>query len=395
MNTVHEYFQVLYGKSKTDKIKKWSICVIKEDDRVFIHTTHGYVDGKQNTDVKEIKEGKNIGKANETSIFNQAVSEARSDWNKKKDKNYRETIEELEKEDGLALLPMLALKYKDCIHKLKFPCCAQIKLNGVRCLAKKISETKIEFTSRTGKAWKTLAHIEKQLLPILKIGEVLDGEIYNHDLDLHEIVSRVTDYQARLTEELEYWVYDVVDATLTFEERNYLYNFVLPQRNSKVTPVFDQDRFITHYGQIKFVESVELDDNTTIDFWHDKFVELGYEGLILRNKAGMYRLGGYRSSDLLKYKKFIDEEFEIISYEQADGTQIGCIKFVCINHHDPEKKKNNGTFTVVPKYTLKKRREMFLNWKLYIGKKLTVRYFNLTPDNVPFHPVGVVVRDYE
>jgi ATP-dependent DNA ligase len=39
---------------------------------------------------------------------------------------------------------------------------------------------------------------------------------------------------------------------------------------------------------------------------HDEYVAQGYEGIMLRNKAGKYAVG-HRSSDLQKFKKFLDD----------------------------------------------------------------------------------------
>ena len=79
-------YPILYGVSKTDKIKQWQISVkLNPDKTATIETQNGYVDGKMNISHRIITTGKNIGKKNETTVFEQAVSEA--------DRKYKDKIE--------------------------------------------------------------------------------------------------------------------------------------------------------------------------------------------------------------------------------------------------------------------------------------------------------------
>ena len=51
-------------------------------------------------------------------------------------------------------------------------------------------------------------------------------------------------------------------------------------------------------------------------------------------------------------------------------------------------------FNVTPEGSHEKKKEYLSNKFNYIGKQLTVRFFERTITGVPFHAVGVV-RDYE
>lgn len=120
-------FSTLYGKASNGKVKKWDIQVRLDETGIpEIYNTHGYIDGLQADEVKKIKEGKNIGKKCETTPWEQAVSEAESKWKKKQDKGYGLSPDELKD----PILPMLAQKYNERKHKIKFPCLVQPKLNG-------------------------------------------------------------------------------------------------------------------------------------------------------------------------------------------------------------------------------------------------------------------------
>lgn len=134
-------FAILYGKSTTGKIKTWKVEVIKSsEEESLIRIEHGYSDGKKQEDIRSITSGKNLGKINETTPYQQALSEAKSDFNKKCDEGYAENIDDIKEESSGFFLPMLAHKWNDHQAKIKFPAYSQPKLDG--CLS---ADTIVEF----------------------------------------------------------------------------------------------------------------------------------------------------------------------------------------------------------------------------------------------------------
>ena len=148
-------FPILYGEATNGKCKEWSIKV-EETATVLIVRTHGYSDGKKIESKKEITQGKNIGKKNETTPFQQACSEAQSLWTKQVAKGYKENKEIEEK---TVLLPMLAHDFNKRGKDIKFPCFVQPKLDGVRCMVHTENGETV-FTSRTGKVFEYLIHLK-------------------------------------------------------------------------------------------------------------------------------------------------------------------------------------------------------------------------------------------
>jgi DNA ligase-1 len=116
-----------------------------------------------------------------------------------------------------------------------------------------------------------------------------------------------------------------------------------------------------------------------------EFVESGYEGIMLRNAAGVYR-ANYRSNDLQKYKEFMEDEFRIIGFTHGEGRDAGAVIWICETADGKE-------FTVRPRGTIEKRREWFNVGDMYIGKNLTVIYQELTDEGKPRFPVGKALRD--
>ena len=76
----------LYAIASTGKIKMWKGEVVEPST---INITYGYIDGKKQSSSKDILHGKNIGKANETSPWEQAVLELDSKARKKIDEGYK------------------------------------------------------------------------------------------------------------------------------------------------------------------------------------------------------------------------------------------------------------------------------------------------------------------
>jgi hypothetical protein len=162
---------ILYGKSTLGKIKMWSAEVIQNSDgTATLRIQHGYDDGKKQTDDRVIQSGKNIGKINETTPYEQALSEARSDFNKKKDEGYAEKVEDIKEESSGFFLPMLAKVWKDAKHNAVFPAYTQPKLDG--CLD---ADTIVEFED--GSSEKISNVIDKKLNKKIKCFNIETGEV--------------------------------------------------------------------------------------------------------------------------------------------------------------------------------------------------------------------------
>ncbi|MBV1929309.1 MAG: hypothetical protein KUG81_07345 [Gammaproteobacteria bacterium] len=360
----------LYSVSSTGKLKQWTVSVQCQDKVASIIREHGYVGAKIQSNEKIISKGKNIGKANETSPYEQAISEALSMRQKRLDTGYTEEVPDLDSFKPPEL-PMLAHGFAKRKHNIVYPAFVQPKLDGVRCFAKRVDEDTITFTSRKGKSYTTLDHLVPALLDCMEIGEILDGEIYIHGKTFQHIVRLVKKLRPESIT-LQFHIYDIADATTPYYDRMInLWNTI-------------EDR----YPELVFTDTKEVDDESGIYEWHDQWVQQGYEGVIIRNRDGMYKFDN-RSADLQKYKEFIDEEFEIVGGDKGTGLHEGCVIFTCAVN------KDGPVFNVYPRGSLQARRDMFGDLANLVGKYLTVRYQQLSEDGIPIFPIGIVVRDYE
>ena len=375
-------FPILYTKSKTGRVQQWQIEVTKQaNGSAMMFTQWGYKDGKLASSEKEITEGKNKGRSNETTPFQQAVSEAKSAWEKKTTREgYAETLDdaalpgvaEVKKvAEESQLFPMLAQNYRKQSRKITFPCYVQAKLDGVRSLYRNGV-----FTSRTAKPFGFLDHITQELKPASDAGLILDGEIYSTTLSFQEFVGLVkkkhlTAKDKENIKQVKLWVYDVVN------------EYPFEQRLALLVDFFSKNTFTN----VHLLPTEEAKTKEDIKTFHDKYVAAGYEGVIIRNKKGMYRLAT-RSENLQKYKEFEDAEFPIVAFIEGEGTEKGAVVWIC-------ETETHKRFKVRPMGSIQERKELFKKAETYIGKKLTVKYQELTDDGVPRFGVGIAIRDYE
>jgi DNA ligase-1 len=368
---------MLYTKDKSNKVRFWNVSVDEEGDQVFITKRHGVLDGKEVSTRTEIKSGKNIGKNNETTKLRQAQLEAHSLFNKQLDAGYVEDLETLE--SRILILPMLANKWEYRCHHIKEPFYVQPKLDGVRMLVGRY-EGKLIMLSRSGKHIHHLPHIMEELT-WLKEGEFVDGENYNGDITFEEIagICRTTLESSASLKDLHRIQFHVFD-TFNLQELKKPFQ----DRLQYLESIFNSRTFkCIHLVPSKLIESRDL-----VIGYHSTFVQAGYEGIMIRDRASGYMLAE-RSNQLLKYKSFHTEEYLIVGAEEARGKDRGTVVWVC------ETQDGKYTFNVRPKGTHSQRVEWFQNFHKYCHKMLTVQFQNLTASGIPRFPVGMSIRDYE
>lgn len=332
-------FPSLYKLTSTSQVQTWQIFV----ENNHYYTIEGILNGKLTQSMPTICAGKNIGKKNETTPDQQALLEAQSKFQKKLDKGYAEVLGEGTK----FFEPMLAFKRKN-YEKLLFtvPTFVSPKLDGVRVILK---EGKL--FSREGNPILSCPHLELEDL-------LLDGELYNHDLkhDFNRIISLTRQSKPTLQDFedakiIEFWVYDFPNLQEVYSKRYDAYNSLdLPVSYKKVPcyPVYS-------------VEDIEA--------FHLKFIEEGYEGTMIRLDLGSY--ANKRSKQLLKYKNFMDEEFEILDVIEGEGNRSGVAGKLVV-------KVPNGDCKVSMTGNLEFMRQVLVDKHKFIGKQCTVKFFGWT-----------------
>jgi len=379
----------LYKKTSNGKIEQWSIWVVELNSSAYdIVTEHGLVGGKLQQARETVREGKNLGKANETTAREQAEFQARSEWNTKLTrKGYTDSLEKAEAGENAGaggIRPMLAQPFSKHGDKIEFPCYAQPKLDGIRCIAVVGPESRaVTLWSREQKPIVAVPHIAEAVAELcLPPGTVLDGELYNHDLrsDFEKIVSAVR--KADVVDEetaklIQYHVYDIPRTpdfgSLGFDDRHD--HLVVKVLNDPDGPVLVR------------VHTIHINDKDELLSYFESCRRNGYEGCMARSAGAEYE-EGKRSYHLQKLKEFEDAEFPIVGVEEGVGKMTGLAIFVCKAGDQEFRCKMEGSLDGLRKYLKDDS-----TWR---GKKLTVKYQGLTGKaKVPRFPVGKMVRDYE
>ena len=381
--TILKAYPALYTRTKKGSVQVWMQEVINDEGVAKIRAVYGQLGGKMQTSYRPVLKGKNIGRRNETTPEEQAILEADYRYQKKLDKGAT-----LDENPETPFRPMLAKSFSDRADSITFPVVVQPKLNGVRCIATRTSDSTIKYTSRLGKEFTTLNHLTAGLIRCLDVGETFDGEIYLHGASLQSIQSLLkkfndgtdpnnevvdSDGNEIITVDLEYWVYDIVDTDLNTFDR--------------MDKVFQKIDFIMAGLGIVRVPFYQVPNTESVMYTYESQLRSGSEGAVVR-MDGPYELNT-RSDYLLKLKDFRDSEY-LITNVTCDVDE--CIIFVCSVDGSPDR-----LFHVVPAWPKERRRYEYLNNSdKFPGKELTVRYSDISTNGIPIgNPVGVAVRDCE
>jgi DNA ligase-1 len=395
-------FPTLYFLKDNGKIYEWSILIeetphhtSKSPQTYKIVTFHGEKEGKKVKHSRDIDEGK----AKRTAL-EQAIQEAKKKWDNKKDKElYVEHID-INSTSGEAIpaktvtvRPMLANTFsfdlydpskKSRAFKIGFPAYVQRKYDGIRCIAY-IKDGNVILESRKGIPFQNFTHLKEQLKTLflhLSPDFYFDGELYTNALDFEIISGLIRLSEKKCTPEdtiqinkIEYHIYDFVDLnkpTMIYKDRLEFLNKFLSKNGKKC-------------NLCKQVETIQIEKLEDVKTYHDKFVQEGYEGIMVRDQNGPYEVNK-RSKYLQKFKEFMEEEFKIIGFHEGSGDEKGAIIWDCDT-------KNKTPFAVRPKGTFESRKKLFNEASKHIGKLLTVIFQEYSADEVPRFPVGKGIRD--
>lgn len=348
--------EILYKITSKGQIQQWEIIV--EEDTFY--TVEGILNGKLTKSKPTKCFGKNVGKVNETTPTEQAIQEARSKHQHKLDKGYTTYIP-----TERTFNVMLAVDLADC-KSLPKQVYISPKLDGIRCYT-----YQGQTLSRNHKLLTSCPHLCNVFENI-----ILDGELYNHDLknDFEQIVSLVKQQKPIDNYKLiKHYIYDIVSDTPYSQRLNTI--------NEWYNNLSDE---LKQYYEV--VEA-KLIDSTDIPLYHQKYIEQGWEGSIIR--LDNYPYEQKRSKSLLKNKDFIDAEFTIIDVLSGKGNSANmAAKLVVI---DDNRRQHLVTVTGNESFM----QYLLVNKKLYVGMLATVKFFGYTKQGALRFPTLKSVRNYE
>lgn len=296
--------------------------------------------------------------------------------------------------DG-SLLPMLAKVYNNVNNRLfnKVPYyLGQWKINGLRCfisayvnngnLFKSIG---LKFQSREGTYWHSLTYLEDYLLSVLDqklldkmIDEnyILDGEIYLPGHTVNEIDHFVKNPNCVENKLLQYWCYDIAIEDTTQNERM---NFLLFRQARYVKTFSSKEAHLNNNERLVVLPNLEINDDGAAVRCRDAYIELGFEGLILRKPDAEYQYGK-RNQTMIKFKKSTDGKFTIIDIYSEGIKRKDIPLFLCKND------VNDNTFECHVGGSQEYQSSVLHNKHAYIGKQMYVEYGERSGVNqLPFH----------
>jgi DNA ligase-1 len=367
----------LYKRNSDGSLQQWSVLVFDTVVGGEIRVEHGQVGGKLQENVEVVSRGKNLGRANETTPYQQAILEALSKWEAKKKRGYVESKDRaLRGEDDVVVgaVPMLAHKFSEHPDKIRYPALASPKLDGIRVIAV-ITDGRAELFSRTRKPVTSLPHVVEWLEGAFK-GKTLtlDGEAYSHELKRNfESISSIVAQKGKphpRHKELQYWVFDVIgDAPYA-------------NRTTEARIVIDREIDV-----VRMVLQSTVKDEAELMECFNLYKEVGFEGAMVRNMNSPYE--HKRSYNLLKVKDMLDETYEITGAEEGKGHLAGHVgSFIC-------RTASGKVFNVKLQGEFSNLKTLYENPKLWKGKLIEVRYQNLTEDGIPRFPVGLRIKEKE
>ena len=283
----------------------------------------------------------------------------------------------------------------------RFPVWCQVKIDGMRNLARQLNTGEIQFRSSSGRVRPHFEHIKKELEILyryLPAGCQVDGEIWSPDVNFQTLASLIrTEKTVHPKQWLtSFYMFDLITPNPkdVFEDRYAILYHAFQAYARERDPSQRESLFI--------VGNFVADNEDEILTYHEEFVSLGFEGIMIRKIAGPSPTAqtisdsiyaSERSDNVLKYKAFDDGELEIVDVTEGTGSHAGLAMFVV---HDPEVlDEKKAYFQVTPKMSHEARADIFKHPRKVIGKMVTIRYQGRSEDNVMRFPIAVSIRDYE
>ena len=270
---------------------------------------------------------------------------------------------------------------------------ASHKLDGVRCLAIVDDNGTCNFFSRQGKTFDTLDVLKNEIESLNLRNIVFDGEVCIVDENGAEDFQGIMKEIKRKDHTIQNPKYKVFDYLMLEEFDNQESKRKLSDRLGNFNMIYN-----TFGKELKCIDVLgqwEVESEDHFQELAELATKNNWEGLILR-KDCEYK--GKRSNDLLKVKKFFDEEYVVKGVENSihriivDGLEVEeeMLSNVVIEHKGCDVGVGSG-------FDQEERKKYFKNPSLIIGKTITVQYFEETLNQDGCHSLRfpVVKHVYE
>lgn len=291
------------------------------------------------------------------------------------------------------LRPMLAC---DAPQRIKFPVYASAKLDGIRGITHEceiLSRSMKPIPNRFVQTYFTYPHLA-----------FLDGELIVGDPnDKNAMQNTSSGIMSRNGEpDFTYWVFDVWGTDENYERRLNLLKKGLEHPSMQ------------EFTRIRLLPQVYVLSDEELQRFEQKCLDEGFEGVITRNPASIYKHGRStpKEQSLLKVKRFADSEAVIIGVEElmhnGNTAQLDPMGYTIRSSHQDNKVPmdtlgslrvswNGLEFNIGTGYSMEKRFQLWKMWKAgeLIGRLAKFKHFEVGVKIAPRFPVFLGIRDLD
>ena len=268
----------------------------------------------------------------------------------------------------------LADKYEPKLVDWKDGWYVSRKIDGARCIGIVDNNGDATFYSRTGKEFDTLGVVRDGIKALNITNVVFDGELCLVDDDGNEDFQGVMKQLKKKDHTIpnpSFKIFDMITHDEFYSkkgERNRPYSI----RLANLTEIMTKNECPC----LTLLEQELIHNDEHFQEWVKEAADSFWEGVMLRADEP-YK--GKRSKDLLKVKKFFDDEYEVIDTEmgpfryvkngaECEENMLSC---VTIKHKDHLVRVGSG-------FTIEQRQEFYQDPNKILGKIITVQYFEET-----------------
>ena len=403
----------LYKRNAQGKPLSWSA---HQYDK-FITISYGLVGGTQHSETIEVT-SKKVNELN--SRINAKRKEGYKELSELKDNNASDLIADVTDDNIFALKNYLELylpKYSTTSEGFVLPMLAKVlddnkpfekygmfmgqyKINGLRCIIGAKSNpmdmfktTYLTYHSRTGEDWTAkmswmddiiIQKLDKDLIDaMIEEGVCLDGELYLPGYSVNDINSFVKNTNLKQHYLLQYWCYDLCYENMTATHRMHL----KAKWCSKAywISIKTKEEHLNNKNPFVLLSNYLISNYNEAITARNKYIDLGFEGLIIRNPNSEYQFGK-RNQAMFKFKKIDDGKFVIVDIK-SEHKRKDLPLFILRNDINEE------LFECSINKPQDVQREILINKEKYVGKYMFVEYRERSGvSQVPFHARGIDIE---
>jgi hypothetical protein len=253
------------------------IAVQENDNHSVIITHSGFFGLAGKVTRKKIYKGKNIGKPNQTTHYEEACIEAKNKWNEKVSKGFVKNLSITANAYATKTLPMYSSEFTLYEGKLKFPFYVQPLINSIRLY---FSGENKEFTGIGGDIFNAPEKVKEELILLSAQYPDLDfdGILFKEEFSSQDIIDSISNPAKKdIFESLDFWVFDIFDkcnVEAPFKERAKTMNKINFNSDSK----------------IKIVSPLSCSNIRQSNFIKNRYNQ-SFDGILLKNLDGVYSHG--------------------------------------------------------------------------------------------------------